>query len=117
PPPCPPVAWPPRPGPRSSAMPRRDGKLNGHCDQAALSCVCRDRFTARRRRRPPPAQRPLPAQEPDMRRLIASTIALAIALAGCATGPRIDSVDRLALLRAHAGEPVNSILHPGRFSG
>lgn len=52
-----------------------------------------------------------------MRRLIASTIALAIALAGCATGPRIDSVDRLALLRAHAGEPVNSILHPGRLSG
>lgn len=52
-----------------------------------------------------------------MTRLPAIFAALAFALAGCATGPRIDSAQRLALLQSHAGEPVASIIHPGRFSG
>lgn len=37
---------------------------------------------------------------------------LAVVLAGCALGPRIDPEARLNLHRAHAGEPVPSILAP-----
>lgn len=43
--------------------------------------------------------------------------ALALVLAACASGTRMDSGERLALYRAHAGEPVSSIRHPGRFTG
>ena len=40
-----------------------------------------------------------------------------LALAGCASGARTGVADRLALLEAHAGAPVGSIRHPGRFTG
>ena len=43
--------------------------------------------------------------------------ALALVLAACASGARMDGAERLALYRAHAGEPVGSIRHPGRFTG
>jgi len=43
--------------------------------------------------------------------------ALAFALAACASGPRMDNAERLAMYRSHAGEPVGSIRHPGRFTG
>lgn len=43
--------------------------------------------------------------------------ALVLVLASCASGARMDSGERLAMYRAHAGEPVGSIRHPGRFSG
>ena len=51
-----------------------------------------------------------------MSRLLAF-LALIVALAACASGPRMSPADRLAALEAHAGDPVNSIRHPGRFSG
>ena len=40
-----------------------------------------------------------------------------IVLSACASGPRMSDAERLALLEAHAGEPVRSIRHPGRFAG
>lgn len=43
--------------------------------------------------------------------------ALAVALTACASGSRMGDAERLAMLRAHAGEPVGSIMHPGRFTG
>lgn len=54
-----------------------------------------------------------------MNRLIAvASLVLVLALSACASsGERMSNADRLTLLRAHAGEPVNSIRHPGRFAG
>ncbi len=54
-----------------------------------------------------------------MNRLIAvaSLLLLVLALSACASGPRMSDAERLTLLRAHAGEPVNSIRHPIRFAG
>ncbi|HBK45113.1 MAG TPA: hypothetical protein DDZ67_01490 [Xanthomonadaceae bacterium] len=45
-----------------------------------------------------------------------SALLLAIGMAGCATG-RISSEERLALYRAHAGDPVGEFRYPGRLSG
>lgn len=43
---------------------------------------------------------------------------MATALSACASsGPTLSTTERLALLNEHAGEPVNSIRHPGRFAG
>lgn len=43
---------------------------------------------------------------------------LAAALSACASsGPTLSTTERLALLNEHAGQPVNSIRHPGRFAG
>src|SRR5690606_41956777 len=52
-----------------------------------------------------------------MSRLFPFFAVIVASLAACASGPRMDPVERLAILEAHAGEPVNSIRHPGRFSG
>lgn len=52
-----------------------------------------------------------------MKPMLATTAALALAVSGCASSPRMDAAERLSLYRAHAGQPVNSILHPGRFTG
>ena len=52
-----------------------------------------------------------------MSRLFPFLAVIVASLAACASGPRMDPVERLAILEAHAGEPVNSIRHPGRFSG
>ena len=38
-------------------------------------------------------------------------------LAGCATGNGLTSVERLDLYRSHAGEPVDSIRYPARYTG
>lgn len=45
-----------------------------------------------------------------------ATLATAL-LAACASGPTATPAERLALLNQHAGEPVNTIRHPGRFAG
>ncbi len=39
------------------------------------------------------------------------------ALAACASGPRLDDAQRLALYRAHAGAPVDSLQYFGRIDG
>lgn len=51
------------------------------------------------------------------RKPVVLAVFAATALAACASGPRMSDAERLALLNAHAGEPVNSIRHPGRFAG
>src|SRR5690606_42128160 len=52
-----------------------------------------------------------------MKPMLATTAALALAVSGCASSPRMDAAERLSLYRAHAGQPVNPILHHGRFTG
>ena len=42
---------------------------------------------------------------------------LAAALAGCATGTGLSSADRLELYRSHAGDPVDTIRYPARYTG
>ena len=42
-------------------------------------------------------------------------LALALALAACASTPSMSDNDKLALYRAHAGAPVSSIRYLGRF--
>lgn len=48
--------------------------------------------------------------------LAATTAALGLALAGCATG-RLSDADRLALYRQHAGEPVRDFQYFSRLDG
>lgn len=52
-------------------------------------------------------------------RAFATVAALAsmLALGGCATGTGLDDAGRLALYRAHAGEPANSFSYLGRLNG
>lgn len=52
-----------------------------------------------------------------MSRLLPFLAVIVASLAACASGPRMNPAERRATLEAHAGEPVNSIRHPGRFSG
>ncbi|KRG42757.1 hypothetical protein ARC78_08695 [Stenotrophomonas pictorum JCM 9942] len=51
-----------------------------------------------------------------MRKLLVTLIALA-ALAGCATTGKLSSDERLALYRAHAGEPVKDFQYFGSLNG
>lgn len=58
-----------------------------------------------------------------MKRLISlapallSAVLAALALAGCATGPKMDDNQRLALYREHAGAPVDSFQYFGSING
>ena len=55
-----------------------------------------------------------------MRLFIKPALAAAVVLAGlsaCASGNRISDDDRLAIYRAHAGEPVRSFQYFGRLDG
>ncbi|MBX9403960.1 DUF6491 family protein [Lysobacter sp. BMK333-48F3] len=51
-----------------------------------------------------------------MKALLTAVLA-AVALAGCASTPRLDDAQRLALYRAHAGAPVDSFQYFGDLNG
>ena len=50
-------------------------------------------------------------------RWTAAAVAAALALAGCASGPRLTDVQKHELYRSHAGEPVDSFSYLGGITG
>lgn len=44
-------------------------------------------------------------------------VLLAALVAGCATGTGLTGAERLDLYRSHAGEPVDTIRYPARYTG
>ena len=52
-----------------------------------------------------------------MKRLIPLALLAATLLAGCATGPKLSTTEKLALYRDHAGEPVKDFRYFGTLNG
>lgn len=48
---------------------------------------------------------------------LALPVLVAIVATGCATNPAQRDAERLALYRGHAGEPVDTIRYPARYTG
>ena len=52
-----------------------------------------------------------------MKLLLAAFMAGTLLLAGCATGPKLSTTEKLALYRDHAGEPVKDFRYFGTLNG
>ncbi|ALN65070.1 hypothetical protein GLA29479_4230 [Lysobacter antibioticus] len=63
-----------------------------------------------------PAMAARAAEEWIMKRLVPAALALLL-LSACASNPKMDDAQRLALYRAHAAAPVDSFQYFGRIDG